>query len=139
MNTKQRAAMYARIEAHGRKLLKLFPGAAIADPVALSKAAARLERYIHQAELDDCNGPPEGYRSEKHQAEWTAAVEYREERTRVRFAKLFGVPLADPFFINGDPRGYSLKVRPEYMAEHGIDLPRDWGGYGLIAPDLTDE
>lgn len=34
-------------------------------------------------------------------------------------------------FVNGDPRGYALKVQPE----HAGDLRKDWGGYGLLAPD----
>lgn len=36
-------------------------------------------------------------------------------------------------FINGDPRGYALKIQPE----HAADLPKDFGGYGIIAPVET--
>lgn len=40
----------------------------------------------------------------------------------------------DRVWINGDPRGYALKVdlRP------GESLHRDLGGYGIIAPDLSE-
>jgi len=130
--------MYARIREHGEKLLKLFPDASIKEPVLLSKRAFAMERLVHQAECDDCNGPPQGFRSEEEQELWTKKIEWREERTRVNFKKLFGVPLEYPFFINGDPRGYTLKVKDDYMCEHSIDLPRDWGGYGIIAPDLME-
>jgi hypothetical protein len=46
-------------------------------------------------------------------------------------------------FINHDPRGYSLKLDTEtikYFEELGEEFPhRDWGGYGILAPDLTSD
>ena len=45
--------------------------------------------------------------------------------------------LDDAVFINGDPRGYALKIRSEYVAKHNIDIYRDWGGYGILAPDFN--
>lgn len=45
------------------------------------------------------------------------------------------------FFVNSDPRGYSLKISDKLMkpgqmyAE--ICLQTDWGGYGLLAPEIT--
>ncbi len=55
-----------------------------------------------------------------------------------------------PVFLNRDPRGYALKIDDAWMAEHGnatdhpsksptavCRLHRDWGGYGIIAPDLS--
>jgi hypothetical protein len=45
---------------------------------------------------------------------------------------------AVPIFINRDPRGYALKIDDGFMnANGGAGLQRDWGGYGIIAPDLT--
>jgi len=42
------------------------------------------------------------------------------------------IPLEKVFF-NTDPRGYFLKIKEEYSK----DFPyRDWGGYGIIAPEL---
>jgi hypothetical protein len=53
-----------------------------------------------------------------------------------------------PIFVNRDPRGYALKIDSEWMAEaRGRDefydtptrqLHRDMGGYGILAPDLTE-
>ena len=40
-------------------------------------------------------------------------------------------------FVNQDPRGYALKIDDEYMRAHGLDLHRDMGGFGILAPDLT--
>lgn len=41
----------------------------------------------------------------------------------------------DRVWFNGDPRGYALKVD----LRDGETLHRDWGGYGIIAPDLSDD
>jgi hypothetical protein len=40
-------------------------------------------------------------------------------------------------FVNQDPRGYALKIDDEYMRAHSLDLERDGGEYGILAPDLT--
>ena len=51
--------------------------------------------------------------------------------------KIFnGVP--EGLYINTDPRGYALKIDDEVFKTHykGISLQTDWGGYGLLAPDL---
>jgi hypothetical protein len=45
---------------------------------------------------------------------------------------------AVPVFINRDPRGYALKVSSETVKAFNLDLPTDWGGYGIIAPDLSE-
>lgn len=41
-----------------------------------------------------------------------------------------------PVFINRDPRGYALKIDDGWMREHNAELHRDWGGYGIIAPEI---
>ena len=41
-----------------------------------------------------------------------------------------------PVFLNGDPRGYALKIRDEYVRAHDLAIHRDWGGYGILAPEI---
>lgn len=41
-----------------------------------------------------------------------------------------------PIFINGDPRGYALKIDDDYVRIHNLDVECDWGGYGILAPDF---
>lgn len=48
-----------------------------------------------------------------------------------------------PVFVNLDPRGYSLKIDDQWMrANQGKwnddNLTTDWGGYGIIAPEIDD-
>lgn len=44
-----------------------------------------------------------------------------------------------PVFLNGDPRGYALKIESDWMRERlKLRLHTDWGGYGILAPDLRE-
>lgn len=68
--------------------------------------------------------------------------EARQEKITEQVKKLFGGTLPRGFFVNGDPRGYALKINsgneagmeyhPEYIPE---GLHKDWGGYGILAPE----
>jgi hypothetical protein len=51
-------------------------------------------------------------------------------------ARLFNGTLPPGFFINGDPRGYALKI--EQPNDKRVISFTDWGGYGILAPDLKD-
>jgi hypothetical protein len=42
-----------------------------------------------------------------------------------------------PIELNRDPCGYGLKIPPEYMLANNLDLHHDWGGYGILAPEIT--
>jgi hypothetical protein len=42
-------------------------------------------------------------------------------------------------FLNGDPRGYALKIRDTDVRARKLDIHTDWGGYGIIAPDFNEE
>ena len=41
-------------------------------------------------------------------------------------------------FLNGDARGYALKIDDEYLKNNNFNIHRDWGGYGIIAPDFRE-
>ena len=47
-----------------------------------------------------------------------------------------------PVFLNGDPRGYALKIESAWVLANDsgsdIRLERDMGGYGLLAPTAYD-
>lgn len=124
MNTKQKAAMYEAIQKHGENLNAIFK--TDLDPVTLCKRLKRLENKARQLCVDECNTGAD------HDAELEIIL------NRVR--RLLGVTdpeLSNAIFINGDPRGYALKIKDSYVRDHDIKIERDWGGYGLIAPDFT--
>ncbi len=55
---------------------------------------------------------------------------------------LIGSHNKDKVFYNGDPRGFTFKIPHElvnkFYETDKISIYRDWGGYGIIAPDFRD-
>lgn len=133
----KREAMAARIKAHGLNLLGIFPCATERDPVALCKKLRRLEVEAARGALAYCNGEMETPAWEEFSDKILARVE-KILQTRLM---LSDVP---PVLVNGDPRGYTLKISDEWMARDcaghrtGKKLHKDWGGYGILAPDLSE-
>jgi hypothetical protein len=41
-------------------------------------------------------------------------------------------------FLNTDPRGYALKIPDDIVKENAWTIHKDWGGFGIIAPDLNE-
>ncbi len=118
MTSKQRDA----IEAHGLNLLKLFPDATERDPVALCKKLRRWEKRGDRRSLRMCNEAAYSY----------AEAESDKRRILGAVHKLLG---SDRVWLNGDPRGYALKID----LRDGEELHRDWGGYGIIAPEIGSD
>ena len=126
MNRKDRQR--EQILQHGFKLIRAFNLPQGTSPVGLCKAVHRIENKLHQYAEDACNGVfPEGKAGKVEKSA------LKRLDILLNF-KAQGIPV----FINGDPRGYSLKISDEYMRAHDLDLPRDWGGYGIIAPELNE-
>ena len=129
MTKKQRQEMEAAILRHGEQLKAIFP-ACVLGPVALCKALRRLEVKAGALALHYCNGTG-GVTMENWEAKTAPIVR------RVR--ELLGVsgPSGCPVFVNGDARGYALKLPSEFMEAVGLPLHQDWGRYGILAPDFT--
>lgn len=114
------------IRRHGERLLAIFPKATERNPVTLCKRLRRLEAQGAALAARCCNGP-----------------EFREgEDDRITESILGMVDailrfrLAGPaVFVNRDPRGYALKIDSD--AARSLDIAKDWGGYGLIAPEFN--
>jgi hypothetical protein len=104
--------------AHHAALAALFPRANC-TPLQLWRRLRRIEARANRYATDACNGTevPEG---------WPAGIRDAIER------QCGSIP--DAFFINGDPRGYALKVAHPNPPE---GLHRDWGGYGILAPEIN--
>ena len=125
-----KAKMMQRITAHGEKLLRLFPDATQREPVALCKALRKLEARASRITVALCNGA----------TSQEAADSALEKVETVLKNLLFGAgPENVPIHINRDPRGYALKIDDQYMRTLGVVLHRDWGGYGILAPDFSND
>jgi hypothetical protein len=124
----QKERMYARIEEHGKRLIGIFGLPNDTDPITLCKKLFSLENHAHHTATMSCNG---------------MISEEDEEKDDIlvsrRFLKITGKSLEYPYKLNKDARGYALKIDDEYMRENSIILYSDWGGYGIIAPDLTTD
>lgn len=66
----------------------------------------------------------------------------------INFQAIRNRPKLVPVFLNRDPRGYALKIDDQWIRDRATristngetyPLHTDWGGYGIIAPDLSED
>jgi len=119
------------IERHGRRLLAIYPHAPETDPVMLCKKLRRIENKAHAIALQACNGP------EFQDGELDA----RSDKIHSSLDKVLSTdrhpgPRID---INLDARGFALKIDSDTVRAQKLDIYQDWGGYGIIAPEIGKE
>ena len=115
-----------RIIKHGENLIKVFNLKDV-DPLELCRKLHRLENKMHRTAEDYCNGVIDDNEYER-----------KEEITLKSLDKILNFKAQKiPVIINGDPRGYALKIKSEYAREKCYFLEGDLGGYGIIAPDIN--
>lgn len=130
MKTNKHDRMYEQITKHGNNLNAIFH--TDLDAVTLCKKLHSLEVKAHKLATDYCNGE-NGITTDN----WDEKTEPILKAVR----KLLNVTDTFPIFVNGDARGYALKIDDKYMTkcQHlaGYDrLHKDWGGYGILAPEF---
>lgn len=112
-----------RLQKHYEALNKLsiLTGGKVTDGKKLSCKLLKIEKEVYKYILSYSNGDTE---------------DIYEELNKARTEVLTLFPKLRYFFINTDPRGYSLKINLDKATEDykNIGLQRDWGGYGLLAP-----
>ena len=94
----------------------------------------RLEVMASNAATAQCNGQAYGgqpYRNEDQWKQFKAAVS-------AKVSAIFGGKLPPAFFVNGDPRGYALKLDSGdgQNAATAFELHQDWGRNQILAPDI---
>lgn len=131
MATTKKERLHEAIEKHGRQLLAIFPMATEQDPIELCRRLRRLESKGAALGLRLCNGPEFADEDEADRI-GDAILAQVDKILRYTESKV-------PVFLNRDPRGYALKINDAWMSKNlGKRLQRDWGGYGIIAPDLSE-
>ena len=123
MNKKDK--LYSRITKHGQDLKAVFNLDQDIDPVKLCKRLFRLETKAHKLAVDFCNGVIDQLEWDKKADQILTKVETILKNKKV-------------LFLNGDARGYALKIDDEYIKNNNFNIHRDWGGYGIIAPDFRE-
>ena len=127
MNKQQRRA--EQLERHYNTLAMLaeYYSGSLTDGKKLSLKLWKLEQQAHKITTDQCNG----YGNEKTQEkQLTAIIE--------QIKKLF--PDIQFLFINGDARGYAIKLKENEarkLRDSGINIHTDMGGYGILSPEIT--
>jgi hypothetical protein len=122
MNKAQKKELYENITAHGDNLKKLFKLDNSVDSVKLCKSLLRLETQAQKLALEYCN-----YGNLDNDA-----VESILKKAGV----LLNITDINQIFFNGDARGYALKISDNFCKDK--EIFKDWGGYGIIAPDFRD-
>jgi hypothetical protein len=92
-----------------------------------------IEHKANEIAVRSCNGEIDDTETERLMAKVEMTVK-----------RLFGDNLPKGFFINGDPRGYTLKLDPEAWkvsdnAHENYEAQpikyTDWGSYMILAPE----
>lgn len=108
---------------HGETLNTIFQVGL--EPIKLCKKLRRYEIKAHKLAEDYCNGVIE---EAVYDLESDIILDKVNNLLNFRKAKI-------PVYVNGDPRGYALKIDEKWMRNNRkYGLYADWGGYGLIAP-----
>lgn len=103
------------------------------EGVTLWRRLRRIETKAHNAATAQCNGAAYGGEPFREEAE----EELFDKETTVKVGRVFGGKVPEGFFINGDPRGYALKIDPDKgTVPEGMST--DWGRYGILAADISD-
>jgi len=118
--------MYQQIENHGKNLNMVF--GLNEDPVKLAKKLHSIEVKAHKLAEDYCNGE-NGVTTDNWEEKSDAILD--------KLDKVIGFKkLNIPVFVNGDARGYALKINDKYVSAHDLKLHKDWGGYGILSPEF---
>ena len=131
MTKVERDQMYKDIETHGNKLNVIFDTGL--DPVVLCKKLNKLEKKANKLAENYCNGRIDSYDMDIDSGIILDKVKVLLRTHATRGAGLKG----DQILFNRDPRGYALKINDDYVRGMDIDIYRDFGGYGILAPDFT--
>lgn len=111
--------------------LAAFCGVNNPDGKKLSVKLLKLEKLAQPIILDYANGE-NGINTDN--------IFEKLEPIKGEVLKLFNNRL-EGFFINTDPRGNALKIKDNYFRQGGkyehLEIYKDWGGYGILAPEIT--
>jgi hypothetical protein len=123
----QKERMYQRIEKHGADLNRMFQTKL--DNVTLCKKLRSLELKAHRLAEDYCNGV-----NSVDSENWDSLCKpILDKVNRILNAENADVKI----FLNGDARGYALKIKFDNTDARRHEVYCDWGGYGILAPEFN--
>ena len=125
MKATKKELLYSRITKHGQDLKRVFNLDPTTDPVKLCKKLLRLENKAHRLATDYCNGEVD-------------QIEFDTKGDKI--LKKVETILKDKkhLLLNEDARGYALKIDDNFLRINNLSIFRDWGGFGIVAPDFRE-
>ena len=125
-----KASIEKQVEAHGEKIKIIFDLDPKKNAVSLCRQLRRIEREGNELGEDMCNLANADPGSKRY-------ASLVKKLDKILGFRSQGVPV----FVNLDPRGYALKIESEWVWKHREDKPiyQDWGGFGIIAPEFTEQ
>lgn len=139
MNTLNQDHVHKARVAHHEALERIFNGHQLKSGLQIWRALRKIECDANRAAIAYCNGESFSLVRGSYVFDFTKdATEAWELLSGYITSRVVGVLgiLPAGFFVNGDPRGYALKIDPE----NGTVPPgmhKDWGGYGILAPEIN--
>lgn len=133
--------MYSQIEKHGANLNSIFNTKF--DNITLCKKLLRIERKANFAATCLCNTNTLNLLELNKYTGWDVKQTTEQEQDMFfdniekQVLKIIGESFKDALHINLDPRGYTLKLKTEFVKGNNI-LYKDFGGYGILAPDFSN-
>ena len=121
----------ARLERHYKTLEMLADKCGVnAEGKKLSLKLWKLELEATKITTAYCNGEIDG-------GEDGEKIDSMLQSIENQVTALFNNRLSG-FHLNRDPRGHALKIEDEIVRTVYADIPleRDWGGYGLLSPEI---
>ena len=137
MNASQKEIVNRERIAHHRALETLRAPSCSLSGSQLWRKICEIERLAHAGAEASCNGEnirivwplfgPRDYDFRSDENAWNALAQVAKDCVR----NVFGC-VPQGFFVNGDARGYALKLDPD-----SVEIPQgmatDWGRNGLLA------
>lgn len=149
---RRKAALLAHYDTCARLAIACGVAPEKANGKRIAVALLKLEREAHDSATAQCNG--EAYNGQPFRPSWneegeesdsTPWEDYKRsvsERVALALGHSHKHPPAG-FFFNSDARGYALKIdcdSPDGAALiWSCKLHTDWGGYGILSPEITGD
>jgi hypothetical protein len=152
---RRKAALLAHYDTCARLAIACGVPAEKANGKRISVALLKLEREAHDSATAQCNGaayngqpyrPNHDANGEEFDASGSEIQDtpwqlYTSEMER-RVGKAIGA-IPPGLFVNQDARGFALKIDPSDTAGRELiqaaSLATDWGGYGILSPEITGD
>jgi hypothetical protein len=148
LNKRERraAALLAHYDTCERLAAALGAPAGTVDGKKISVALLHLEKVAHDGATAYCNGEtfsaPKLRDAPFHFGRDENAWDNLTKLIALRMECVFG-KLPPGFFVNGDARGYALKIDPENTEGRAliesVRLHTDWGRNGILSPEITGD